>query len=80
VESMAKHMPCGPDVEPIVNAVQEYIDAGFDRVFLNQIGPKQKEFFHFFDHELAPALAEIGAAADADGSFTEIPSTETVNA
>jgi G6PDH family F420-dependent oxidoreductase len=72
VESVAQHVACGPEVEPIVDAVRAYIDAGFDRIFLNQIGPRQKEFFQFFDHELAPALAEIGAAPDSDAAFTEL--------
>jgi G6PDH family F420-dependent oxidoreductase len=68
-ESVGKEVPCGPDVEPIVAAVQQYIDAGFDRVFLNQIGPDQSGFFRFFETELAPALAGIGASPE-DGAAT----------
>ncbi|MEY2580395.1 MAG: hypothetical protein QOE09_244 [Ilumatobacteraceae bacterium] len=60
VESMAEHMPCGPDVEPIVAALKEYVEAGFDRVYLGQVGPDQDGFFGFFNNELAPALADIG--------------------
>jgi G6PDH family F420-dependent oxidoreductase len=70
VESMAEKTPCGPAVEPIVEAVRSYIDAGFDRVYLNQIGPHQADFFRFYDQELAGALAELGVAADADASMT----------
>jgi G6PDH family F420-dependent oxidoreductase len=62
VDEVAEKTPCGPDVEPIVEAVRTYIDAGFDRVFLNQIGPNQADFFRFYNHELAGALAELGAA------------------
>jgi G6PDH family F420-dependent oxidoreductase len=60
VESMAEHMPCGPDVDAIVTAAKEYVDAGFDRVYLGQVGPDQEEFFEFFRKELAPALADVG--------------------
>jgi len=60
VESMAQHMPCGPDVEPIVSAAKEYVDAGFDRVYLTQVGPEQEEFFDFVGKELVPALADVG--------------------
>jgi hypothetical protein len=60
VDSMAERMPCGPEVGPIVDAVREYRDAGFDRLFINQIGHDQKAFFDFFAADLAPALAEIG--------------------
>jgi G6PDH family F420-dependent oxidoreductase len=72
VDSVKEKTPCGPEVQPIVEAVQEYIDAGFDRIFLNQIGPEQEEFFRFFEQELAPALAGIGAAPDADASLTTV--------
>jgi G6PDH family F420-dependent oxidoreductase len=59
VESMAEKMPCGPDIEPIVDAVKAYIDAGFDRVYLNQVGPRQDDFFEFYENELAGALGEL---------------------
>jgi G6PDH family F420-dependent oxidoreductase len=61
VDAVAEKMPCGPDVDPIVEAVTKYVDAGFDRIYLNQIGPDQEGFFKFFADELAPALREIGA-------------------
>jgi G6PDH family F420-dependent oxidoreductase len=68
LESTGESTPCGPDPAPMVAAVQGYIDAGFDRIYLNQIGPDQEGFFRFFRQELAPALAELGAAPDADAS------------
>jgi G6PDH family F420-dependent oxidoreductase len=67
VEAMAEHMPCGPDVEPIVTAAKEYLDAGFDRLYLTQVGPEQAAFFEFFIHELAPALSEIGVNLEPAG-------------
>ncbi len=70
VDQVAEKVPCGPDVGPIVDAVRAYVDAGFDRVYLNQIGPDQDGFFRFFEQELGAALAEIGAAPDADSSLT----------
>ncbi len=60
VEATAQHTPCGPDIGPIVEAVRGYVDAGFDRIYLNQIGPDQAPFFLFLRQELAGALAEIG--------------------
>jgi len=68
VESMAENMPCGPDIEPIVDAFKQHIDAGFDRVYINQIGDNHDEFFPFFSRELMPVLAELGAAPDSDAS------------
>jgi G6PDH family F420-dependent oxidoreductase len=68
VESIAEKIPCGPSLEGIVNAFKEHIDNGFDRVYINQIGDNQEEFFAFFSRELMPALAELGAAPDSDAS------------
>jgi len=61
-EAIAEHMPCGPDVGAIVDAVQEYVDAGFDRVYLNQVGPDQEAFFDMFERELRPVLSGLVAA------------------
>jgi G6PDH family F420-dependent oxidoreductase len=72
VEAATAHTPCGPAVEPIVDAVRTCIDAGFDRIYLNQIRPDQEGFFRFYRDELAGALAEIGASADADASLASV--------
>jgi G6PDH family F420-dependent oxidoreductase len=60
LDSVADHVPCGPEVEPILKAVGEFVDAGFDRVYLNQIGSDQQGFFRFYREELAPALTNLG--------------------
>jgi G6PDH family F420-dependent oxidoreductase len=69
VDDATMRVPCGPDPQPIVDAVQAYADAGFDRIYINQIGPRQEDFFRFFMHELGAALAAIGVAPDADASM-----------
>jgi G6PDH family F420-dependent oxidoreductase len=71
VDSVKENTPCGPEVQPIVDAVKEGIDAGFSRIYLNQIGPQQQEFFRFYTDELAPALAELGASGDSDASMAK---------
>ncbi|MCU1401121.1 MAG: class F420-dependent oxidoreductase [Acidimicrobiales bacterium] len=60
VDAIAEHMPCGPDPAPIVAAAKEFADAGFDRIFITQVGPDQAGFFAFFTRELASALRDIG--------------------
>jgi G6PDH family F420-dependent oxidoreductase len=60
LDKTAESVACGPEIGPIVDAVRSYVDAGFDRIYLNQIGPQQSEFFAFFTRELAPALRDIG--------------------
>jgi G6PDH family F420-dependent oxidoreductase len=53
-EMIAEQTPCGPDVERHLQALQEYADAGFDEVYVQQIGPDQDAFFEAYrDHVLA---------------------------
>jgi coenzyme F420-dependent glucose-6-phosphate dehydrogenase len=59
-EQIADSVPCGPDPEPIVDAVAGMIEAGIDHVYLHQIGPDQEGFCHFWRETLRPALAERG--------------------
>jgi G6PDH family F420-dependent oxidoreductase len=55
-ETVAKKITCGPSVDRHLEAVQEFIKAGFDHIILVQIGPDQKYFLDLFERELAPAL------------------------
>ena len=56
-EILAEKIPMGPDPEQYVEAVAAFADAGFDHVYLHQIGPDQEGFFDFFRRELAHRLS-----------------------
>jgi G6PDH family F420-dependent oxidoreductase len=58
-EQVAEHIPCGPDINRIVQAVTQFSDAGFTEVVLCQIGQNQAEFCELFARELAPALRQL---------------------
>jgi len=53
-EMIAESVPCGPDVDRIAATVQEFADAGFDELYLAQIGDRQAEFFAMLKTELLP--------------------------
>jgi G6PDH family F420-dependent oxidoreductase len=56
-EDVAESIPCGPDVDAIVEAVGEFEKAGFTDVALVQIGgDAQDDFFGFAEKTLLPAL------------------------
>jgi G6PDH family F420-dependent oxidoreductase len=58
-EDVAASVPCGPDVEPIVQAVSSFTEAGFTDVALVQVGEeRQREFLEFAEKELLPALRD----------------------
>jgi alkanesulfonate monooxygenase SsuD/methylene tetrahydromethanopterin reductase-like flavin-dependent oxidoreductase (luciferase family) len=44
-ESVGEQFMCWPDVDQQVSAVRKYLDAGFDEVYVQQIGPEQRKFF-----------------------------------
>jgi G6PDH family F420-dependent oxidoreductase len=55
-EDLEQSIPCGPDVEPYMDAVDRARRAGFDRICFVQVGPDQAGFFDFWNRELQPAL------------------------
>jgi G6PDH family F420-dependent oxidoreductase len=60
-DDIAEMVPCGPDIGEHIKAVKQYLDAGFTHVALVQIGPdNQPEFMSWAEHELLPALRELG--------------------
>jgi coenzyme F420-dependent glucose-6-phosphate dehydrogenase len=63
-DDVAEAIPCGPDPERHVQAIREYVEAGYDHVYLHQVGPDQEGFFRFWHDELEPRLADLGSRAD----------------
>jgi G6PDH family F420-dependent oxidoreductase len=56
-EDVAKAIPCGPDLDAHVEAVQSFVSAGFTDVAVIQIGGEtQPAFLDWADKELLPAL------------------------
>lgn len=47
---------CGPDPQRHAAAAREYVDAGFDEVYVQQIGGNHEEFFRTWADEVLPAL------------------------
>jgi hypothetical protein len=62
-DDVARTVVCGPDPERYMAAIQQYTQAGFDHVYLHQIGADQEGFFGFFERELVPRLSEPATAA-----------------
>lgn len=47
-EMLAAEIPCGPDADRHVEAIKAYEEAGFDELYVNQIGPGQDAFFEAY--------------------------------
>lgn len=59
-EDVARSVPCGADVDAVVEAARAYVEAGHTHIALVQIGADQQEpFFSWAEKELLPALRRL---------------------
>jgi G6PDH family F420-dependent oxidoreductase len=49
----------GNRVEDFVEGIRPYVEAGYDEVYVSQIGPEQDGWFDFWERELRPALDRL---------------------
>ena len=60
-DDVAKEITCGPDPQKHLEAISEYAKAGFDHVYVHQVGPDQDGFFRFYEREVLPRLESVAA-------------------
>lgn len=53
-EMVAEQIPCGADVEAHIKAIRAYEEAGFDELYVQQIGPDPTEFFAAYRDSILP--------------------------
>jgi G6PDH family F420-dependent oxidoreductase len=53
-EMVAETVPCGPDLDRHVESLEQFAEAGVDELFVQQIGPRQAEFFEVYAREVVP--------------------------
>ena len=66
-EMIAEQVVCGPDIERHVAAIQAYVDAGYDHVYVHQVGPDQEGFIEAYARDVLPRFAAERAG---DGAAT----------
>lgn len=55
-EQMKEQVACGPDPHRAAEAIKEYIDAGYDEVFVSQMGRDQEGGIRFLAERVLPLL------------------------
>ena len=50
--------PCGPDPAVHLAGIRAYREAGFDEVYVSQVGPDAEGFFDFYASQVLPRLRE----------------------
>lgn len=55
-EMVGEEVVCGPDLDRHLATLREYEEAGFDELYVNQIGPDQEGFFAAYRDGVLPRL------------------------
>jgi coenzyme F420-dependent glucose-6-phosphate dehydrogenase len=53
-DDVVEAIVCGPDPEAHLAKIREYEQAGYDHVYVHQVGPDQEGFFDFYEREVLP--------------------------
>lgn len=53
-EDVAGKIICSPDPDRHIAAIKKFVDAGYDHVYIHQVGPDQEGFFRFYEREILP--------------------------
>jgi coenzyme F420-dependent glucose-6-phosphate dehydrogenase len=60
-DAVAKVVVCGADPRRHLERISTYEEAGYDHVYVHQIGPDQEGFFRFYERQVLPALQAVHA-------------------
>ncbi|MFG1811107.1 TIGR03557 family F420-dependent LLM class oxidoreductase [Streptomyces sp. NPDC049040] len=61
-DMIAEAVVCGDNADEHIEAVTAYTRAGFDEVYVGQIGPDQRQFFDFYRNDILPRLTATAPA------------------
>lgn len=53
-DDVAASITCGPEPRRHIEAIQKFVDAGYDHVYVHQVGPDQEGFFRFYQERVLP--------------------------
>jgi coenzyme F420-dependent glucose-6-phosphate dehydrogenase len=57
-ETIAEVIVCGPDPAAHLDGIRRFADAGFEYVYVHQVGPEQDAFIDFYAREILGGAAE----------------------
>jgi G6PDH family F420-dependent oxidoreductase len=61
-EQIAKDTPAGPDVDVHVAAFQPFLEAGFDEIYVANMGPEYAAMLSGYGRDVLPALRSAGSS------------------
>ncbi len=60
-DDVAEMIVCGPDPEQHIEAINRFVDAGYDHVYVHQVGPDQDVFFDLYERQVLPSYSTTSA-------------------
>jgi G6PDH family F420-dependent oxidoreductase len=54
----------GPEPQKHIDAINKFVDAGFDHVYVHHIGPKQEQFFRFYTDKVLPKFSTTSKSSN----------------
>lgn len=60
-EMIKKEVVCGPDRQRHLDAIAKFVKAGFDHVYVHQVGHDQEGFMRFYEREILPNAGQLAA-------------------
>ena len=60
-DSLKKEIVCGPDPQRHLEGIAQFTKAGFDHVYVHQVGPDQEGFMRFYRREILPNVKQAAA-------------------
>jgi alkanesulfonate monooxygenase SsuD/methylene tetrahydromethanopterin reductase-like flavin-dependent oxidoreductase (luciferase family) len=62
-DDIVSSFACGPDPEKHAAAIKRYVDAGYDEIYVTQVGPDQEGFLRFYEREILPIFGRDRASS-----------------
>ena len=60
---VAEALVCGPDPKRHLEQIRKFANAGFDHVYVHQVGPDQEGFLQFYEQEIISKIASLSRSA-----------------
>jgi len=64
-DQVAEAIPCGPDLDAHLQKIAEYEEAGFDELYIQQVGGGHERLFELYAQEILPRFNRTDARAGA---------------
>jgi G6PDH family F420-dependent oxidoreductase len=62
-EDVVSSFACGPDPQRHIDAIRTYVDAGYDEVYVTQVGDDQEGFLRFYAEHVLPHFRSTARVA-----------------